>query len=587
MPAHEADHDAWLADMLAVAESFYDPDERLLVHEPKNLRYLPQLHDCTRLHPTRESLMYAVALLDGGQADQLKRAQAILLRVLDLQQTDPLARMFGVWPWYLEELLAGLEPGDFNWADFCAKQLLYAVIRHEHRLPKSLTDLICTAVYRACTAIIQRDVGPHYTNICVMGALVTLLAGEHYQHQPFTDYGLARLERFVRHTERHRTFEEYNSPDYTTVVITDLTGLVSMVRHAQARAWGSQMLDLAWQTTARHFHAPTRQWGGPHARSYSTLIAPWIAPLIEIGTSLNMHDPADGPMYYLSDWYGCRVACPDAWLPLFKQANERSFTAICHSDPEHGIEIRASYYASANCCLGTFNKEIMFAQRRNLLAYFKNGSETTSLHLRFLHDDFDFSSAVLACAQDQMNVLCGINLAVDGGDTHVNLDRINGTITAGDLRLSLELGGRLADVTVCQTADDACELSMGCESLQFCLLSSAMSGFTPKWEIRRLEDRLCLDWVIWSGPVRTIDLSQMAEAYLVFLIAHLPDDPGQRSAGPGWQDRYSARIEIKPDWVDASCRQGNTCLNLTLSRRPLALANLLQSLRADITKEDR
>lgn len=49
--------------------------------------------------------------------------------------------------------------------------------------------------------------------------------------------------------------------------------------------------------------------------------------------------------------------------------------------------------------------------------------------------------------QHHSEVLYGVHFIEDGGDTHPNLDRIDGVIEAEDFRLRLEFGGSLQGVT--------------------------------------------------------------------------------------------------------------------------------------------
>ena len=90
----------------------------------------------------------------------------------------------------------------------------------------------------ACRAIKQRNVGPGYTNIAIMGTYVTLVAGELYDLPEFKTYGLERLGRIHQHTADNGTFEEYNSPTYTVIALLELSRLKSHVRDAAAQGSG-------------------------------------------------------------------------------------------------------------------------------------------------------------------------------------------------------------------------------------------------------------------------------------------------------------------------------------------------------------
>lgn len=139
-------------------------------------------------------------------------------------------------------------------------------------MPAELLDRVRESVFHACESIIRRNMGPHYTNIAIMGSFVTLLAGEVFQNPRYLDYGLQKFEAFHQYASRTRTFQEYNSPTYTKVAIIELSRIRSATRIGRALEICEDMLNLAWDGVARHFHASTGQWAGPHSRCYSTLL---------------------------------------------------------------------------------------------------------------------------------------------------------------------------------------------------------------------------------------------------------------------------------------------------------------------------
>jgi hypothetical protein len=53
------------------------------------------------------------------------------------------------------------------------------------------------------------------------------------------------------------------------------------VRDAEMRRLVEEVYRLAWEEVAHHFHAPTRQWAGPHSRAYQTLLPGDTLALLE------------------------------------------------------------------------------------------------------------------------------------------------------------------------------------------------------------------------------------------------------------------------------------------------------------------
>jgi len=110
------------------------------------------------VHPPRDSLNYAVALLDSGEPARLKRAQDILRKVISLQNQDPNSRTYGIWSWFAEEPLEKMSPPDWNWADFCGTQLLQVAHEHMNRLPDELQQQVKDSIIHAAHSIKPRSV---------------------------------------------------------------------------------------------------------------------------------------------------------------------------------------------------------------------------------------------------------------------------------------------------------------------------------------------------------------------------------------------------------------------------------------------
>ncbi len=268
----------------------YDPAEKM-IRKPFSS---PGYHTTLKggyVHPTRDSLNYAVALLDSGRPGSLERAEQILRCVIALQDQDPKSRTYGIWSWFAEEPLDKMSPPDWNWADFLAAQLLQVAIDHMDRLPGDMQRQIRESIIHAGRAIKRRNVGPGYTNIAVMGAYVTLVAGELFNGKELADYGKARLKRFYDHTFANGSFSEYNSPTYSAVAINELSRMLRHVKDAESRKLLRELNHFAWSHAARHFHAPSRQWAGPHSRCYATLLRDSTLAFIQRASSPSRTNP--------------------------------------------------------------------------------------------------------------------------------------------------------------------------------------------------------------------------------------------------------------------------------------------------------
>ena len=133
---------------LAEEDKRYDPAEQMIRRPFSSPGYHTTLKGGD-VHPTRDSLNYAVALLNSGEPGRLERAERILRRVISLQDQDPNSRTYGIWSWFMEEPLEKMSPPDWNWADFCGAQLLQVAIDHTDRLPADLQRQVKDSILHA------------------------------------------------------------------------------------------------------------------------------------------------------------------------------------------------------------------------------------------------------------------------------------------------------------------------------------------------------------------------------------------------------------------------------------------------------
>ena len=74
----------------------YDAEQKMLKVEFRSPGYHSGIASGTKVHPTRESLYYAVALLQRNKARDAERAQQIVSAVLPLQETRADVSEYGV-----------------------------------------------------------------------------------------------------------------------------------------------------------------------------------------------------------------------------------------------------------------------------------------------------------------------------------------------------------------------------------------------------------------------------------------------------------------------------------------------------------
>jgi hypothetical protein len=529
------------------------------------------------VHGTRNSLDYAVALLDSGDPERLKRAELILRRVIALQDQDPNSRTYGIWSWFLEEPLDKMSPPDWNWADFCGTQLLQVAIDHSDRLSEDLRPKVKDSILHAARSIVRRNVGPGYTNIALMGTYVTLVAGERFNVPDLADYGRQRLQRFYDYTREKGSFTEYNSPTYTLVAIDEISRMIQHVRDEPSQRLLKELNAFAWRHVARHFHPPTKQWAGPHSRCYSTLLRPDTLAAIQRAGAGRLQFLPEAEAWESLDAHRLKLDCPPELYYYFTSLTGPRLEVEAferNASSEH--DIIGTTYLHPDFTLASVNIGDLWNQRRPLLAYWNTSGGPAALRLRFLHDDYDYSCASLFTVQDRADILGAVLFATDRGDTHISLDKIvNATITARDLRLRLQFEGAVSDLTLPQSLrlDEPIRFTSSRIAGTFMVHSARFAGLHPTLESGRRQDEAWIDLVLYRGPGRSFDFDKIAEAAIVFSLSLSSATVLVPTVAP------SAHMSIATEMIAADIRSPRESwflqrtnqppLSLTIPTRPL------------------
>lgn len=541
-----------------------------------NAKYHTQLHHCY-VHSTREAFTYANALLLTGEEADLRRAEEVLLHVLGLQDQDPANATFGIWSWYMEEPLEQMAPPDWNWADFCGKEILQALLFHAERLSAQVLVELRKALRCACLSIFRRNMHPGYTNISIMGSYVTLCGGQLLGWQEMLDYGVSRFTKAWEYTMKNGTFAEYNSPTYTVEASMDLSRIHAQIHNEDVHRMSGDMLDVAWKTVAEHFHAPTRQWTGPNARSYTYLTADGTLSFLRNALDNGEALIADDRFAYSLQWPYIPMQCPEKYRQAF---------AVCEPHDVNlgfttGQSIRAPRdtiaiaHIAQEYALSSWEISSTWNQRRNLLGFW-GGKQPRFINATILHDFYDFSSGMFVTVQQGGNALLVASLQSDGGDTHPSLDMIhNETIRAYDLRVRIELGGAVAAQPV--VTPERAVLEDGGIRLNIALLGAQFDGapvhlslWNTQMDLRQQEahanphrrfvgdePRWYVDVVFYHGEEREIPLRALKDAYAALCVSLEGVAPEE------------VRVEKDGDMLRAHARMAGAAMDVHSPIRPV------------------
>ncbi|MEW6237069.1 MAG: hypothetical protein AB1656_16920 [Candidatus Omnitrophota bacterium] len=560
--------------MLALEEMEprYDPQERMVKSSVSKVGYHTTLSEGT-VHPTRESLTYAAALLDSGKEKFYRRAEDILRRTISLQDQNHANKTYGIWSWYLEEPLDKMSPPDWNWADFCGVQLLAAWIGHHDRLSGDLAEQVRESILHAAESIKRRNVSLGYTNIAVMGTYVVLAAAEQFGVKPLEEYARDRLRRLHAYILEQGTLAEYNSPTYTIVALAELSRMLLHLRNEEDRSLVNDIHNLAWKHAAIRFHPPTRQWAGPHSRCYSTDLRErknYLA-FLEAATGNQRLISKENPLPLGLDYYRLPIHCPQESIAYYAKLDEPR--NVIETFAKGKTPVIGMTYLHHQFAFGSVNHGDFWNQRRPFLAYWGTGEKPAYLQLRFLHDGYDFCSAIPFTAQKKGAALTTVLLATNYGDAHPSLDKVkNGTIKAKDLRLRFEFGAEIGELSLPASIDPQKEIVAADRNIRIIIkpLSGRFGDEDFRWETGGNGEKRWIDAVAWSGEERNVDLSRLGEAHLTFAFLIAPQEESAISFS-------SAQTKVANGRLQAAWTIGEETLNLECLAKPDELNALRDS----------
>ena len=491
--------------------------------------YHSQFEFGTKVRPTRDAMNDAAMLIASPQEADQTEGRALLEKVIDLQDQDPESVTFGIWSWYYEESLAGMAAPDYNWADFLGAVLAALLHDYPDRLPPELLEKTQKSLEYCGRAIIKRDVKPSYTNIAMMGATVTAAAGELLDRQDLLDYGRMRILRNLDHFRTTGNFTEYNSPNYTPVVINELERMLYLVNDTTCRLAAAELLIGAWQTVAEHYHVPTSQWAGPFSRTYSDRITPRLRnTILAQALVLSPEELSELPVGVqpIFSPFAPRLTCPESLRHHFSEVPQDEITRRnvfnkTNADPEIGTTWMTPTATLASASYHTF-----WAQARGLIGYWvmPGESQTAVLKLSFLHNGNDFASGSARNRQSGGRVLTAFGLLRNQGSMHPTFDRPeDGVFHAESFEIVYQLTAKGA--TVRELAPNVFELSAGpMRAVLHVADHCFFAGHPVQWHVEVAGNIAKLVGTCYRGETTAFALDAMGETRIALGLELLRDD---------------------------------------------------------------
>ncbi|QOY91696.1 hypothetical protein [Paludibaculum fermentans] len=497
-----------------ISDEKFDPEHKMIsVILGPEYRYHTKMREC-RAHPTRDSLAYALFLLEEGSKERVERAKEILDRVLNLQVVDPESKWYGLWGWYMEEPPDKMAPADWNWADFNGSLLLVIEFRNGGKLGAELRGRVRESIRHAAHSVKRRNVSMSYTNIAMKGTFVTQAAAELLNDEELRVYAKDRMVRLCQAIDETGSFAEYNSPTYALVSLTALTRIRMFVKDEEAKRRAALLERRLWLHMAAHWDAARKQFAGPMSRCYRNDIGypAWLEKALggrlKLVTPQNRTDDGDTGIHE----YRCPVDLADRFL---KAEPDREQRELFLAKPETA----GTTYFSKDFSMGTVNRGDFWVQRRPLIGFFGDDSRPArTVQLRVVKDGYDFSSALFFSTQRGPRVLGMINFRSPGGDKHISLDPIkDGAFDCGRLFVEFDIEG-LDAFTTEQIENTVFVKSKGLQ-LRFRVLDARWGAHRPELKVSKTTQSVTvtLDLKPVDAPKR-VRWSEVRAAYAAFAL---------------------------------------------------------------------
>ncbi len=520
-------------------DTHYDSEVTMLKVPCRSPGYHTKLENGVPVHPTRESLIYALALLQRNAAGDSARSAAIINRVTALQDQEPTSDDYGTWPWFLEEPLAEMASPDLNWADFCGASLAQILVLHGDQLTLEASTNAKRALRHAAARIQIRDVKRDYTNIAVLGGGVCAAAGEILDDVALLSYGRRRIQSVAEVTQEVDGFPEYNSPPYTKVIIAECERILAIVDDAETQRAAKAVVHLAWKQVAESFHFPTQQWAGPIARTSRLRLRNSMAAFLSerLPVTINVH-----PSMQQGEPRGYAVVppqpCPADLLASFQfspSAPTKKMRVFRQAAGNRVATVGVTWMDDV-ACLGSINQSTFWTQRKPVLGFWKTESDpAVAFRVRFLKDGRDFASMGLRTAQNGSSVLLRLESITGAGDWHPSLDRPDdGKFRVKDLRLRFELSGQ--GVSVSRIKEHQFCLKAGAHQVVIHATQSDFVDNDVSWQSGQSNDRACLDAICYSGKETVFDFRQQLPMRILAGIQLIPIGNQPVGEPPGWKD---------------------------------------------------
>lgn len=404
------------------------------------------------LHPTMESVRYALGLLLTDKQENFQRAKKILNAVLALQVTDPKKPDFGRFEDYLE---SDIKNKNIIYNDnylFTAAYLIQILLYSKATLPKNLRQKIEGAIHSAMFFAFNSEHHIRYSGSLHYLYYIAAYAfyASTFNIKEYTNLAENCLRQYYDTTLFNGSFWEHNVPSNIREIALLLGFIKSHIINDEYINMIDKLNDLLWKAIAINFHNPTKNLTGPTSNTAGKISDEYFLDFVNICTgkkhSLLPQEIAD--MF---------LKCPAPYRIMINNPNPNHFirTQVSKGSNTYFFTIAhiASNYLRQEYTIGSFNLEELWRIHAPIKAYIRSYENDTPyiIRLRVINNGHDFASAELHSVQEHGFVLGHIFLNTNRGNLHQDADITNGKITTSDFRIRFEITGNIDYLNISST----------------------------------------------------------------------------------------------------------------------------------------
>ncbi|MBI3830369.1 MAG: hypothetical protein HY291_12685 [Planctomycetes bacterium] len=521
--------------------------------EPYHLSRIPP---GKRIHHLLGNLYYAWGLLESGKPERIQRTARVLSVVAAQQDIDPTSTSYGAWSHYLEEPVQTTPRPKMFGADFPGVALCHILLEHEAKLARETAQTTRNMLKHAGYCTFRHNFGVPYSNYAVMGACVCIVGGELLNDAYLFDYGKAKLRDIEANIQIHGGYAEWNSPTYTFVTMAECERIIQLAQDSECRERAMRALRAGWEEVAHYYHPRLRQMAGPHSRAYHNHVqASWLQFVKErTGLEIAAHAAVSPGTEKGGIWMNIKPQpCPTDLLPRLNALPQPEFTTrrlLYRSYVNEEPDFYSTTWFAEDAALGSVNLEDLWYQRRSVLGYWQTPEDfCVTLRARFLHDDYDFSSAYIRNAQDGPRVLSAFGLLTNMGDRMAHIDPPeDGLFAAEDFRVRYELSG--AGVSARSLGGGRYEFSAGARKAVVHTLPGRFGPHEVSWELGKKDGSVFVDGICYRGARKKFNLQFLGEVAIAAGLEVLrsgdrpaPEGPVLKTGAPS-ADFYEAQWSV-------------------------------------------